>query len=108
MNMASLLSRTRRKTAVIPVEGLRWLSSEVFIRRDDRFASVSDADISYFERLLGKNEVITDRDALQVYNRCVTIYCDVSIQYNGDGAEPTCGVLYCIQQCTKNFVQLTQ
>ena len=64
--------RKRPQEAVIHIGRLQWFSSEA-LYRDHRFASVSDADVSYFERLLGHNGVITDRDALQAYNWCVPV-----------------------------------
>lgn len=39
------------------------------VQRDPRFASVTDADLAFFESVLGSGGVVTDPHELQPFNR---------------------------------------
>ena len=46
---------------------LRWAGGAV--ERDPRFATVTDADLTFFESVLGSAGVVTDPHELQPFNR---------------------------------------
>jgi len=50
------------------------------VDRDPRFATVVDADLQFFESVLGSSGVVTDPHELQPYNRCVR-RLDVMLQW---------------------------